>query len=323
MAHSKHRNPVGSLPIDLETCAILRDKRGTMICESYVYRVGFFRFNWHPSLEILFVLDGKLRVFTERGVFPLAENDFIVIQPNEGHASMLEAPGTIAAVLHISQKYLESVCHSIPKFGCVYNGTKERDAAYYRIREAFASFYRLASSCRDAGRLIYAESELLAVIGTLIMNFSLENKGKNANVQSGQQSKKLDEVLRQIDKSYLHELTLEALAECVGMNPSYLSSFFKKHMQIGFHEYLTRKRLAQAVWELNNSGSTVLEIAINSGFPDAKAFYAAFRRYFGMTPNQYRNELSSKVDANVQNFIPTRLHFHDPFVQKKLHEFGR
>ena len=28
------------------------------------------------------------------------------------------------------------------------------------------------------------------------------------------------------------------------MSPCYLSSYFKKHMMMGFHEYLTRKRLA-------------------------------------------------------------------------------
>lgn len=71
-------------------------------------------------------------------------------------------------------------------------------------------------------------------------------------------------------------------------------------MMMGFHEYLTRKRLAQAVYELNNSDKTVLEIAVNAGFPDAKGLYAAFQQYFGMTPNDYRRKIGIHMDANAK-----------------------
>lgn len=86
---------------------------------------------------------------------------------------------------------------------------------------------------------------------------------------------------------------------------------------MGFHEYLTRKRLAQAVYELNNSDKTVLEIAVNAGFPDAKGLYAAFQQYFGMTP------IGIHMDANAKNYVPIRLPFQDPFVQRKLEEYSK
>ena len=92
---------------------------------------------------------------------------------------------------------------------------------------------------------------------------------------------------------------------------------------MGFHEYLTRKRLAQAVYELNNSDKTVLEIAVNAGFPDAKGLYAAFQQYFGMTPNDYRRKISIHMDANAKNYVPIRLPFQDPFVQRKLEEYSK
>lgn len=321
MARNTGSNPIGTLPTDPETCAILRDSHGAIICEAYAYRVGFFRFNWHASLEILFVLEGKLKVFSERAGYELTAGDFIAIQPNEGHASMIEMPGTVAAVLHISQKYLGKICTPISVFPCAYSSDVPRDSYYNKIRSAFASFYRLTASGDSLGDRICAEAELMSIIGTLVLMAPTE-KNRNETVSlTRQQQQKLVEIHRQIEKNYLLDLSLESLAASVGMNASYLSSFFKKHMQIGLHEYVTRKRLAHAVWLLNNSQNTVLDIAVNSGFPDAKSLYAAFRKYFNMTPNAYRAKLVTRVDTTAQNYIPTRFLLNDPYVLGKLSDF--
>ena len=90
MKKASRHNPIGTLPMDKGVCALLQDKQGNMICEAYMYRVGFFRFNWHPSLEIMFVMQGNLRIYTQRGTYLLKEGDIIVLQPNEGHATMRE-----------------------------------------------------------------------------------------------------------------------------------------------------------------------------------------------------------------------------------------
>lgn len=236
---------------------------------------------------------------------------------------MMETVDTIAAVMHISQKYLEGISSSAQHIRCLYDSSKERDISYFRIRNAFASFYRTASSETSLGSQIYAESQLMMVIGTLMMYFASEPTARIASGLTPQQSRKFNKILMQIDKNYRQECTLKTLAEAVDMSPCYLSSYFKKHMMMGFHEYLTRKRLAQAVYELNNSDNTVLEIAVNAGFPDAKGLYAAFQQYFGMTPNDYRRKIGTHMDANAKNYVPIRLPFQDPFVQRKLEEYSK
>lgn len=236
---------------------------------------------------------------------------------------MMETVDTIAAVMHISQKYLEGISSSAQHIRCLYDSSKERDISYFRIRNAFASFYRTASSETSLGSQIYAESQLMMVIGTLMMYFASEPTARIASGLTPQQSRKFNKILMQIEKNYRQECTLKTLAEAVDMSPCYLSSYFKKHMMMGFHEYLTRKRLAQAVYELNNSDKTVLEIAVNAGFPDAKGLYAAFQQYFGMTPNDYRRKIGIHMDANAKNYVPIRLPFQDPFVQRKLEEYSK
>lgn len=41
MKKASRHNPIGTLPMDKGVCALLQDKQGNMICEAYMYRVGF------------------------------------------------------------------------------------------------------------------------------------------------------------------------------------------------------------------------------------------------------------------------------------------
>lgn len=314
-------NTIGSLPVDGNVCAVLTSKNGTALAEAYVYMPGFFRFNWHPSMELMFVLKGSLKAYTEHGTYLLSENDFILIQPNVGHASIHQSPGTVAAVLHVSQHYLESICNFFPQFSCTYTGADTYDEDYFRIRRAFAAFYRLLSTSNELGSRICAESELLAIIGTLIMHFSVERDNVSASVMSEKQRKILSIMLDHIHRNFKSDITLKELADLTGMNVSYISNFFKTHVRINFHEYLTRKRLENAIWMLNNTDDSILNIAVEAGFPDAKAFYTAFKKYFGITPKVYRCSTLRHPDAYSRNIVPTRLVFTDPVVLEKIEEY--
>lgn len=110
-----NQNSIGTLPVVDHVVTTLADASGKNIYESYIYKTGFFRFNWHPSIEILIVLKGQVKVYTESGIFNLCTNDVTVINNNVGHATMNEEPGTIAAAIHISYEFLSELCgfHSV------------------------------------------------------------------------------------------------------------------------------------------------------------------------------------------------------------------
>ena len=102
---------------------------------------------------------------------------------------------------------------------------------------------------------------------------------------------------------------------CRGRGYESMLSFFlfQKAYDDGFSRVSDKK----------TSDKTVLEIAVNAGFPDAKGLYAAFQQYFGMTPNDYRRKIGIHMDANAKNYVPIRLPFQDPFVQRKLEEYSK
>lgn len=84
-------------------------------------------------------------------------------------------------------------------------------------------------------------------------------------------------------------LTLEDVAQYVGLTPAYVSAVFKKDMNKNFKKYLNELRFAYARKLLLYSDMSVTQICGECGFDDYPNFIRRFREHFGMTPTQMRN----------------------------------
>lgn len=104
-------------------------------------------------------------------------------------------------------------------------------------------------------------------------------------------------ILSYIDINYAQNLKLQDLAHMFGINYSYLSQLFKKTIDMSFAEYLTNIRLKHACELLSNSYKPIIDIAEEVGFNDYHYFCNIFKRYYSMTPSQYRNASGKENDS--------------------------
>ena len=98
-------------------------------------------------------------------------------------------------------------------------------------------------------------------------------------------------VRRCIDYIYehLHEkITVEILADYVGLNSSYLSKLFSTEKGISIHAFVTQARITTAENLLINTDFSNLEIALALGFSSQSSFISVFRKKNGITPKKYR-----------------------------------
>lgn len=91
-----------------------------------------------------------------------------------------------------------------------------------------------------------------------------------------------------IRENFSKAVTLNDVAEDIGISPAYLSTTFKKEKGISFSDYLTAFRMEQAKIMLKETDDPVLLIAEKSGYYDAKYFSKIFRKTVGLKPTEYR-----------------------------------
>lgn len=91
-----------------------------------------------------------------------------------------------------------------------------------------------------------------------------------------------------ISRNFSHNLTLEEAAGHVHLNPSYFSSMFKSSTGSSFKEYLNMIRIEESKRLLANTDYSIIDIAVAAGFEDRSYFSRVFKKYTGLTPQQYR-----------------------------------
>lgn len=83
-------------------------------------------------------------------------------------------------------------------------------------------------------------------------------------------------------------LSLDMVADVLGVSGGYLSRIFKSKAGQNFSEYLQNVRMENAKRMLKTTSITVNEIAIACGYNNATYFRMLFKSIFGITPRQYR-----------------------------------
>ena len=96
------------------------------------------------------------------------------------------------------------------------------------------------------------------------------------------------------ERIYLNaELTLNDVARMIGTNRSYLSDYFNHELKSSFSDYINNLRLAHAETLMNmNHEISIDEISSASGFNSTTTFRRAFAKKHGITPSQYRQNLT-------------------------------
>ena len=94
-------------------------------------------------------------------------------------------------------------------------------------------------------------------------------------------------------KEYIHQhynenINLARIASMVYMNSYYFSSFFKKHTNQNFKQYLTDIRMKEAIKLLLNTDMMVYEVAEKVGYNNSRQFSDMFKKHYGKLPNEFR-----------------------------------
>lgn len=130
-------------------------------------------------------------------------------------------------------------------------------------------------------------SDILECLNKLADEFLEEDKQKMAE-EGVQTNQTVERAVEYIKEHYMENITLNEVAEKVGISSGYLSTLFNQNLQCGFIDYLNSVRIERACCYLEQNYFKTYEIAYRVGFRDEKYFSKVFKKLMGMTPKEYR-----------------------------------
>jgi len=108
----------------------------------------------------------------------------------------------------------------------------------------------------------------------------------------GKQPEDIQRAIRYISQHFSGPLTLQEVADHVHLSPSYFSTLFHQRMGVSFREYVNQVRVEESKRLLSLGRGNIVEIAVSVGFTDQSYFSKVFRKYAGMSPKEWRTQMT-------------------------------
>mgnify|MGYP000435706201 CR=1 FL=1 len=255
--------------------------------------------HWHEEMEIIAVKKGKGRITVDTVSYPVEEGDILAVFPGQLHAiscgngERMEYENIIFHPNMLISKKTDT-CNTdylVP----LLSGNVSLPLLYTPDSPHYAEI----SACIDANDEIcktYPSGYQLFIKGQLFLLFYILLHKCSTKEPSGKdRSKSLEKmklILKYVENNYMEKITIEDIANEVGLSQSHFMKYFKNTMGTSFVDYLNEYRLTMASRLLISSDSSILAIASEVGFENLSYFNRIFKKRFGQTPREYRRRQS-------------------------------
>ncbi|MFC7686505.1 GyrI-like domain-containing protein [Ureibacillus sp. GCM10028918] len=101
--------------------------------------------------------------------------------------------------------------------------------------------------------------------------------------------KHMNDAMNYIEENLTNEIDFKMVASLAHCSEYHFKRMFSFLAGIPLSEYIRRRRLSLAAFELNSSNLKIIDIAIKYGYNSPDSFTRAFQNLHGVTPSEARN----------------------------------
>lgn len=140
---------------------------------------------------------------------------------------------------------------------------------------------------KTVGYEMKLNSLLHEIYFVLLSECAYENK-KKINSVSNKDFEYVKTAIEYMGQNYLEELTLNDIANEIGLSSSYFSRCFKRITRTSVMQYLANIRLESALRDIVNENKSVTDAAFDNGFKSVKSFIELCKKVYICTHGQYK-----------------------------------
>lgn len=250
---------------------------------------GYHPLHWHEDMEILYPLNGIVDIWVDGKEYTLKEKHFSVIESSQIHSTYSHSDPSMFLCIHLSKKQLKNYLPDI-EFRCINCTPDEIDdhsfPQYHSICELIENMTRLY--IKDVSfHSLEAAGILLQMLAQLLRNFSTETS--LSCLTDTQTKERIKKIISYVEENFRNPISLQDIADYLGLTKEYFCRFFKKNMGISFLNYVNDVRLSHIYQEIQNTDASISEIMEHNGFTNQKHFNRAFKKQYNQTPSSIRH----------------------------------
>ena len=257
--------------------------------DSVTSRAGKFAVTNSEVYEVYCYIygEGKFFYFVNDSLIELIPGDIILTRPGILCGSYKKLTARYTRLIFRLSAEAVSLIGLLDKK--LFNFISESDMSLIRpqkeISEKISAILNKVRVLLDSrcGNVLEAFSLFLRLIQTAVKNAG------TVSVKNAVGNELISTVVDRINRDYASFSTVADVAAALNYSKNYLSQYFKKHMNIGLHDFLVGRKLAVAATMLV-SGQSVTACAEACGFGSTAHFISLFKARYGVTPKKYQEK---------------------------------
>jgi len=189
---------------------------------------------------------------------------------------------------HVMEQRTMDNLRNVKNYGIILNVLLRKAAEQgsvhpLHIDQLSSNMARRLEQLRTTADAIKLFSTMVHKYCLLVKNHSMKNY-----------SQLVQHVILRIDADLTADLSLKSHADFLNVNPSYLSTLFKRETGMTLTDYVNRQRVEHGIFLLNATDMQVQTIAQYCGIPDVNYFTKTFKKFIGKTPKEYRQDIRGR-----------------------------
>lgn len=251
----------------------------------------------HAFFEIFIVLSGSGYNVVEKTRFPIEAGDVVFVDNRRRHALQSQRGGMDILNLCFlpSSLGLDNALLGNANLLDFYEFLEpfKHGESNPKVHPAPEIFSRIGFYAHHMCELFSegdeGNTEILRHLMRLVLLLLLKEYRKTRGARSGAGGA-MFEAARWIQEHSAEKITLESLADRLGLNRTYFSTVFNKTFGKSLTEYVNEVRIHRAKEILRSSDLPVAHVALATGFENKSHFHLVFRKATGLTPQAWREE---------------------------------
>ena len=230
----------------------------------------------HGTIEWHYVIAGRCGFDIAKRRLSIATGDLFAVEPGSVHGVRMRRSEDWLLQYTAQAELIDEADHRLWKAWQKTAGTSEVISVGSDRNELFARLTHEMQT-RDSWRMLAASHRFTALLCDCI--------AKKAPVEDSHPH--VQACLRIMHQSLYELLSVDALAEHVNLNKSYVIRLFKQHVGQAPLQYFTDMKMAMAARMLRDENLSVQDVSERIGYAAAAHFSRQFKRWSGMSPAHY------------------------------------
>ena len=249
--------------------------------------------HWHEDLEMAYSFGCTSRHYIDGVCVHARPGRLVVTNPESVHSILVDEhspePDQIeAVVLLIQKRFLEE---NFPEYKSLCF-TNEKEQACPEIRQIMRSLSDYAARTEHTPMDRFLVKGLMLQLLYYMSQEGMESRDNAAG--AGKNRERLKEILGYVEAHYREPIVQADVARRFYFTKEYFSRYFKQYTGLTFTEYVIRYRTQMARKDLLTTDKRIVEVALENGFSNEQRFISAFKKYYQITPLQYRKKMEAR-----------------------------